>query len=401
MEHLEELRKRLFRVTLVALGLGVVSLMFAKPIFGLLMKPVLDALPADNRSLVYTSGIEEINVLMKVGLYSGIFLTTPVILWQVWGFVSPGLYENERKLAAPFILMGTLAFLAGALFCYKILLPTMFAFLLREGDSAALESRLDTGRLQEADALRFLALGDVERAGQLAKKANTELTTSGEGAVEVAGQIVIPSLSVEVLARLDGMGRLLDATNAGVGQSKLARAVLRRAVEKHVEAVDAYGKGDFAAVATALDDGAALLASVSAEHAAEFGELWGLERGLASGKSRYEAQAWTKPMLTMKEQLSLVLMLLLIFGVIFELPIVMALLGLVGLVKASFLMKYQRHAFVFCLIAAAILTPTGDALNLALMAGPMLLCYEIGVVAVWIIEKRRGKPDPGSAITPG
>jgi sec-independent protein translocase protein TatC len=81
------------------------------------------------------------------------------------------------------------------------------------------------------------------------------------------------------------------------------------------------------------------------------------------------------------------------FGVIFELPLVMALLGLVGLVRSSFLFKYQRHAFVVCLIAAAIITPTGDAVNLALMAGPMLACYELGVVLVWIIEKRRPKPE--------
>lgn len=400
MEHLEELRKRLFRVTIVALILGVASLVFAKPIFGFLMKPVLDALPADNRALVYTSGIEEINVLMKVGLYAGIFLTTPVILWQVWGFVSPGLYENERKLAAPFIVMGTLAFLCGALFCYKVLLPTMFQFLLREGDSAALETRLDTGKLEEADALRYLALGDVGRAGQMAKKANGELANTGEGQVDIAGNVVVPSQSVEVLARIDGMGRLLDASRMGVGNDKLARAVLKRALDKRVEAVTAYGKGDFVSASKALDDGAALLAGASAQNAEDFKELWALEKGLASGKSRYEAQAWTKPMLTMKEQLSLVLILLLIFGIIFELPIVMALLGLVGLVKSSFLMKYQRHAFVFCLIAAAILTPTGDALNLALMAGPMLLCYEIGVIAVWVIEKRRPKQDPGAAITP-
>ena len=65
------------------------------------MKPVLAALPPGSKSLVYTSGIEEINVLMKVGLYCGIFLTTPVILWQLWGFVSPGLYPQERRYASP------------------------------------------------------------------------------------------------------------------------------------------------------------------------------------------------------------------------------------------------------------------------------------------------------------
>jgi len=99
----------------------------------------------------------------------------------------------------------------------------------------------------------------------------------------------------------------------------------------------------------------------------------------------------------MSEQLSLVLVLELAFGLIFELSLVMMVLGMVGLVKSSFLFKYQRHALVVCLVVAAILTPTGDAVNLALMAGPMLLCYELGVVLVWIVEKRRKAPvDPNA-----
>ena len=102
-------------------------------------------------------------------------------------------------------------------------------------------------------------------------------------------------------------------------------------------------------------------------------------------------------MLSMTEQLTLVLVLELAFGVIFELPLVMAVLGMVGLVKSSFLFKYQRHAFVVCLIAAAVITPTGDAVNLAMMAGPMLACYELGVVLVWLIEKRRARAAPPEA----
>jgi sec-independent protein translocase protein TatC len=105
-------------------------------------------------------------------------------------------------------------------------------------------------------------------------------------------------------------------------------------------------------------------------------------------------------MLTMKEQLSLVLLLELALGIIFELPIVMALLAAVGIVRASFLMRYQRHAFVVCLIAAAIITPTGDAVNLALMAGPMVLCYELGVLAAWLIERRRKGAESTALTTP-
>jgi sec-independent protein translocase protein TatC len=148
-----------------------------------------------------------------------------------------------------------------------------------------------------------------------------------------------------------------------------------------------------------MDDSAALLGSPSASDASALADIWSLEKQLASVKTNYDAKNWTRPMLTMREQLSLVLLLELAFGIIFELPLVMALLAMIGLVKASFLMKYQRHAFIVCLIAAAIITPTGDAVNLALMAGPMVLCYELGVLAAWVIEKRRAREAASTALT--
>src|SRR5262249_58433082 len=107
-------------------------------------------------------------------------------------------------------------------------------------------------------------------------------------------------------------------------------------------------------------------------------QVWQLERDLGSGKAAYESSNWTRPMLSMSEQLTLVLVLLLAFGLIFEMPLVMAVLSLVGIVKASWLFKYQRHAIVVCMIAAAIITPTRDAVNLMLMAGPMVALYRLG-----------------------
>ncbi|RMG15933.1 MAG: twin-arginine translocase subunit TatC [Deltaproteobacteria bacterium] len=103
------------------------------------------------------------------------------------------------------------------------------------------------------------------------------------------------------------------------------------------------------------------------------------------------AADWTTPMLTLKEQLSLVLMLELAFGVVFEIPLVIAFLALVGLVKASTLARYRRHAILGVTIAAAGLTPTGDPFNLALMAVPMYLFYEVGILLAWLIGKRRGE----------
>ena len=394
MEHLGELRKRLLRVTIAVLILGMGSLIFAREVYGLLMRPVLMALPSDAAALVYTSAIEEINVLMKIGLYAGIFLSTPVLLWQIWGFVSPGLYQNERKLAGPFIVFGTLAFLAGATFCYLVLLPQMFTFLLQKEDATAITARMDTARLHEEDAVRYLRLGDFQRAGAWSRAATGELKAPGEGKTEQGafGLTLVSKDSVDVKARLEGLARLIDALAVALGSS--ASPTLIEATDKRGEAVKAYGDRKFSLATQRLDEAAQVLAGLVPAQSEEIIAVWELEKLLGVAQARAESLNWTKPMLSMEEQLTLVLVLELAFGLIFELPLVMMVLGLVGLVSSKFLFKYQRHAFVVCLIAAAVITPTGDAVNLALMAGPMLLCYELGVVLVWLVEKRRARENP-------
>jgi len=167
-EHLAELRTRLLRVVIAVVVLGIVSLAFAREIYGFLMRPVLMSLPSGSSQLIYTSAIEELNVLMKIGLYAGVFVSTPVLLWQIWGFIAPGLYDTEKKMAGPFIVFGTLAFVAGAAFCYFVLLPQMFGFLLQREDVAVITQRLDTAKLREQDAMRYLSLGDLDRLGALA-----------------------------------------------------------------------------------------------------------------------------------------------------------------------------------------------------------------------------------------
>ncbi len=394
MEHLGELRKRLLRVTVAVLVLGLGSLVFAREVYGLLMRPVLMALPSDAAALVYTSAIEEINVLMKIGLYAGIFLSTPVLLWQIWSFVSPGLYVNERKLAGPFIVFGTLAFLTGATFCYLVLLPQMFTFLLQKEDATAITARMSTARLHEEDAVRYLRLGDFERSGAWARAATGALKAPGDGRTEQGtfGLTIVSKDSIDVKARLEGLGRLIDAL--AVAQGPSASPTLIAATDKRGEAVLAYAERKFGQASERLDEAAQVLMSLVPERSQEIAAVWELEKLLGVAQARAESLNWTKPMLSMEEQLTLVLVLELAFGLIFELPLVMMVLGLVGLVSSKFLFKYQRHAFVVCLIAAAVLTPTGDAVNLALMAGPMLLCYELGVVLVWLVEKRRLRQPP-------
>ena len=96
-----------------------------------------------------------------------------------------------------------------------------------------------------------------------------------------------------------------------------------------------------------------------------------------------------RPILTMTEQLSLVLAMLLGFGIVFEVPVIIAFLSMVGLVSADFLSKYRRHAIVANVALAAVITPTGDPFNLALMAIPMILFYEIGILLARILGKKK------------
>ena len=100
-------------------------------------------------------------------------------------------------------------------------------------------------------------------------------------------------------------------------------------------------------------------------------------------------------MLSISEQLGLVMAMLLGFGVVFEVPVIIAFLAMVGLVTAEFLAKYRRHAIVINTLLAAIITPTGDPLNLALMAVPMCLFYEIGI----ILARLLGKKKPAALVT--
>jgi sec-independent protein translocase protein TatC len=81
------------------------------------------------------------------------------------------------------------------------------------------------------------------------------------------------------------------------------------------------------------------------------------------------------------------------FGLVFELPLIITFLSMLGIVDTKFLRKYRRHAIVLNTLIAAIVTPTGDPFNLALMAVPMMACYELGVLGAWIFGKKKPAPE--------
>jgi sec-independent protein translocase protein TatC len=127
--HLQELRKRLI-LSFVAVGAGfVLCYAFAEPIFNILAAPLLKAMP-NGGSLVFISVAEAFFTYMKVAFIAGLILTSPFILYQIWAFVAPGLYQKEKKYVVPFVLGGSVFFALGVLFGYFVAIPVGFRFLL-------------------------------------------------------------------------------------------------------------------------------------------------------------------------------------------------------------------------------------------------------------------------------
>ena len=235
--HLEELRTRMIRI-LVVLGIGFVACYaFKDDLFAIITHPLRGALPA-NSFMIYTNLPEAFFIHMKIAFFASLFLTAPFTLYQIWKFISPGLFPEEKHYVVPFVVTASLLFIAGILFGYFIVLPPAFAFFM--------------------------------------------------------------TFSSDML----------------------------------------------------------------------------------------------KPMISFREYISLLLKFLLAFGISFELPVFLFFLAKIGLVNAKMLSRYRRYAILAIFVAAAILTPTPDVVTQTLMALPMMLLYEIGIIAARFAGKKKPVPMP-------
>ena len=130
--HLEELRKRL----MIAAGAWLVAFLgcysIAEKLFQYVSGPVRNALP-EGSSLVFINATEPFFTLLKVAAMAGLVLAFPVIVWQIWAFVAPGLYANEKRFAFPFVLFSSLCFGSGTYFGFTFVFPMVFSFLVKYG----------------------------------------------------------------------------------------------------------------------------------------------------------------------------------------------------------------------------------------------------------------------------
>ena len=132
LDHLEELRKRLvYSVISVAVGAGV-CWGFRVRIYEVMQKPIIDALHKYHLpdKLVYLNPTDPFNMYLKIAMMGGLFLTSPFVLYQVWMFISPGLYRNEKRYVFPFMLSTITLFTLGGFFGYRIAYPRALDFFI-------------------------------------------------------------------------------------------------------------------------------------------------------------------------------------------------------------------------------------------------------------------------------
>jgi sec-independent protein translocase protein TatC len=132
--HIADLRKRLMISALSVISMFFVCFFFYEPILEWMMVPVEAVLPPDSK-MVAVEIQETFFTALKVAFFSGFILSLPVIFWQLWLFLAPGLYDHEKRLVFPFVFFATLMFLMGSSFAYYVVVPYGFEFLVNFGSA--------------------------------------------------------------------------------------------------------------------------------------------------------------------------------------------------------------------------------------------------------------------------
>ena len=157
LSHLLELRDRLLRALLATVVIAVPCLYFANDIFSWLSAPLRAQLP-EGTTLIATSVMAPFMTPFKLGLLAAIFFAMPVILYQIWAFVAPGLYRHERRFALPLFVSSVFLFYAGAAFAYFLVFPLAFKFFVGT-TPAGVRMMTDMTQYMDFAVLMFFAFG--------------------------------------------------------------------------------------------------------------------------------------------------------------------------------------------------------------------------------------------------
>lgn len=160
-DHLGELRKRLMIAAISWLVAFLGCYGFGERLFEEIAQPVRQALP-EGSSLVFINATEPFFTILKVSALAGLVVSFPVIIWQVWIFIAPGLYAHEKKFAIPFVVFSSLCFGAGTYFGFTFVFPMIFSFLVSYGTSVGgIQAMLSMGAYLTLATRLLIAFGLV------------------------------------------------------------------------------------------------------------------------------------------------------------------------------------------------------------------------------------------------
>ena len=140
--HLTELRSRLVKSIICLFFFFVICYFFAENIYGFLVEPYAEAVKDDevNRRLIFTALHETFITYLKVAFFAAMFISSPIILTQIWKFIAPGLYKNEKRALLPYLIATPTLFLLGGMLVYYLVMPLMIKFFLSFETSAQINS---------------------------------------------------------------------------------------------------------------------------------------------------------------------------------------------------------------------------------------------------------------------
>jgi len=305
-DHLDELRRRLLLAGVGVVALFVVALFFGSRILTILAAPLMAALREAGQAptLLATSPLEGFGAFVKVSTVAALLVAMPWVVYQVWLFVAPGLYEKERRFVYFLIPLSAALTAVGTLFLYFVILPISLYFLITFGAG--------------------LMIQEVERAPlPVGVTLPGVMILRHEPEAPPVGSWWVNSTMVQLRVRIDNQRTMGVALTGG-------------------------GGGD----------------------------------GGSTGGGMIAQQY------RVSEYVSLVLMLGVAFAIAFQLPLVLLLLGWVGLVRAADLSKYRKQVLFGCVVGSALL-PTQDPWSLLALSGVMYALFELGIIFMRFVPARR------------
>jgi len=422
IEHLEELRKRLIH-SIIAVFVGmIICWFFREQILSFLLEPLyqawrqVDGLP-EPKPLNFSSMIEPFIAYLKLSALGGVFLGAPVILYHIWKFVAPGLYNRERRLALPFVLFSTLLFVVGSIMAYYMVFPIGFRFFLDFAaglDMVELEASVSITRvMDETNRSQPIPLPTPK---QTVNEEHRKLVDGGEpdaappnpiavgdGGTNESAQAPIDApeeneastkeeqqpeawYSVLLSRWLRGECATFNATEGKEGTSVALRLEWHKAQCGNTpKLIKVKRDGQLLPVAwdEATEPRPGYVAMTAMDrHPVKPTHLYTLLVPKNPGEKRLA------PVLMVKDYLSFAIRILLAFGLIFELPILISFLSIAGIVNYKQLLRFSRWFLVIAVVIAALLTPP-DVITQCMMAGPLMVLYEIGIIGARIFGKKK------------